>query len=51
MGVLRVVGNIKCVGAGKPSSRPVRDANSASPKDWQTLQSLDISDYYKLDLT
>ncbi len=27
----RVVGNTWCVGAGEPSSRPVRVANSASP--------------------
>ena len=30
-GARRVVGNIWCVGAGKLSLRPVRDANSGNP--------------------
>src|SRR6218665_403898 len=28
----RVLGDIWCIGAGKPNSRPIRDANSASSK-------------------
>src|SRR6218665_2974752 len=30
--VRRVLGNIWCVGAGEPSSRPVRDANAGNPR-------------------
>ena len=29
--VCRVVGNIRFVGAGEPSSRPVREVNSGNP--------------------
>ena len=32
LGAHRVVGNIRCVAAGEPSLRPVRDTNSGKPR-------------------